>query len=117
MFGAYANAVTPHGLVAFWNGVVAPAAATASLMGSGPASSALVSVGGSTAVPLVPDNMAHTATHISFYEEGAQPQTISEEEVRDITLYCLEFRWFQILHHISCMITGTLHYVISKCDS
>ena len=105
MFGAYANAVTPHGLVAFWNGVVAPVGATASLLGSGPASSALVSVGGSAAVPLVPDNMTHAATHISFYEEGAQPQTISEEEVRDrsighiICIYLTSYFWYSALRN------------------
>ena len=89
MFGAYANAITPHGLVALWNGVVAPVGAAAPLIGSGPASSTLVSVGGSAAVPLSPDNITHAATHISFYEEGAQPQSISEEEVRDRPLFYL----------------------------
>ncbi len=77
--GAYTNALTPHGLVALWNGVVASGAAATS--SNGFPAAPLVSVAGSAAVPLAPDNVAPAAAHICFYEEGAAPQTIGQEEV------------------------------------
>ena len=79
IFGAYNNTITPDGIVALWNGLIAPASAASALRG--PSKSVpLVKVDGFAAVPLCPNNLANPATHVAFFEEGESSRGITQEE-------------------------------------
>ena len=73
LYGAYNNVISSAGVSASWNGIVGPGAASAT------ASPTLV-VGGKSTITICPNNLAHPATHIAFYEKGGKKGPITEEE-------------------------------------
>ena len=78
LYGAYHNVITVDGVSALWNGVIttAPASVDTSRRRAVPA----VVAGGFAAVPLHPNNLAHAAKHIVFYEKGAQNAPLSVDD-------------------------------------
>ena len=72
LFGAYDNILSVGGVAPMWNGVIS---ATGK---AGPVPSVVVD--GMTAVPVEPNNLAHRATSIVFFEKGAKKSTLTEEE-------------------------------------
>ncbi|KAJ1432747.1 hypothetical protein B484DRAFT_394836 [Ochromonadaceae sp. CCMP2298] len=75
LYGAYHNIISPLGVSALWNGYIGPAAGSPAACPT-PA----VIVGGKTVLCVEPNNMAHPATHIVFYEKGAARSKLSADE-------------------------------------
>lgn len=72
LYGAYDNIISTQGVAAMWSGVINSA-------GAGDAVPTVV-VQGKSANSLSPDNLAHPASHIVFYEKGAASKSLTEAE-------------------------------------
>jgi hypothetical protein len=80
LYGAYHNTLSPEGVSAVWGGYVSSNAAAASVSQLGSTSTPVVVVGGKAAVANYPNNLAHPAKHVVFYEKGAAKSKLSADE-------------------------------------